>query len=394
MLSSTEHSKVISYKFSEITIVMQSQKFLNYFGGHYYIKEDIRRLMALFSTFDKYVEPFGGAGTMLFELLDELIEAGKKIVYNDIYGELTNLLTVIAEHWEEFDIEAQKLPCSRKVFDEYRRVLDNPKEYKNNVLRALAFVYVQNNSWDGKGDEFKGKPGGWYKAEKIKELSGKIRKHIIIENLDFEECIKKYDNERTFFLIDSPYYDLDYYKRGMTPEDHARVRKVAGEIKGMVLLTYNFCEPIKEMYDGYYWKKVVASNDVEHILISNYCNRKENLSIVESLVLELKEKVGAHAEDYVHRIRDGLRAVGYEKDGIMDWMKKNLVETDVISLSTLMRHIGDEYKDKAQSERAKHKRKPAITMTAETHFKLFGMSEEAQKHIRSCKVCKEELKFS
>ena len=44
----------------------------------------------------------------------------------------------------------------------------------------------------------------------------RIYPNAIIENLDFIECIKKYDGPHTFFLIDPP-WRVDFYQgRGMT----------------------------------------------------------------------------------------------------------------------------------------------------------------------------------
>lgn len=347
--------------------------------------------MPAFNTFETYLEPFGGSATMLLELLDALIEASKKIVYNDKYGELSNLLKVVAEHWEEFDREAQKLFCSRASFEEWEQFFadptDNPPEWSKNYLkRAVRFLYVQNNSWDGKGSVFKGKPNSWYKAEEIKELSEKIKKHVIIENLDFEECIKRYDSERTFFLIDPPYYNLHYYKCDFT-EDHNRLRMVVGEIKGMVLLTYNYCEPIKQMYKGYNIEKIVASNDVEHIVIRNYGNRKENLNEYESLLREVYQKHKVTWKEYIPNLYKALINASFSISDARAKLHKDLVETGIISERTFRRGLPDDAKHASMV-----RIRIADTMTAKTIKEL--ECEEAQSHIRECQACRETLKIS
>lgn len=35
------------------------------------------------------------------------------------------------------------------------------------------------------------------------------------------------------------------------PEDHVRLRDALGKIKGKFLMSYNDCEYIRELYDGY-----------------------------------------------------------------------------------------------------------------------------------------------
>ena len=106
-------------------------------------------------------------------------------------------------------------------------------------------------------------------------------KTVIIENRDFESCIRQYDSPDTFYYLDPPYYGTeDFYDAGFTKTDHQRLRDVLGSVCGKWLLSYNACEPIRELYAGFMQEELTRVNSLgltygagaeyREILISNY----------------------------------------------------------------------------------------------------------------------------
>lgn len=86
----------------------------------------------------------------------------------------------------------------------------------------------------------------------ISEVSKRLNK-VVIENLDFQKLITTYDKEDTFFYLDPPYFGTErYYTAQFTKKDHIRLREALGKTKGKFLLSYNDCEEIKELYEGYH----------------------------------------------------------------------------------------------------------------------------------------------
>ena len=114
----------------------------------------------------------------------------------------------------------------------------------------------------------------------ISEVSKRLNK-VVIENLDFQKLITTYDKEDTFFYLDPPYFGTErYYTAQFTKEDHIRLREALGKTKGKFLLSYNDCEEIKELYEGYHiiqierhsnlTTKTEKSSKYKEVLIKNY----------------------------------------------------------------------------------------------------------------------------
>ena len=70
------------------------------------------------------------------------------------------------------------------------------------------------------------------------------------------------------------------YQCRFTPDDHLRLFKVLSSIKGKVLLSYNDCPEVKEIYKDFYFysfkrihsmaQKYEAGKEFGEILIANY----------------------------------------------------------------------------------------------------------------------------
>lgn len=83
------------------------------------------------------------------------------------------------------------------------------------------------------------------------EISDRLN-NVVIENQDFEHILKTYDKNKTLFYLDPPYYEAEkYYSDKFAPEDHIRLKEILEKIKGKFLLSYNDCEYIRNLYNGY-----------------------------------------------------------------------------------------------------------------------------------------------
>lgn len=76
--------------------------------------------------------------------------------------------------------------------------------------------------------------------------------NVVVENQDFETLIKHYDRPDAFFYLDPPYFSTeDMYEVGFEWDDHVRLRDTLKNIKGKFLLSYNDCDEIRELYNGF-----------------------------------------------------------------------------------------------------------------------------------------------
>lgn len=78
----------------------------------------------------------------------------------------------------------------------------------------------------------------------------------VIEHLDFEQCIAKYDSANTIFYLDPPYFGKEnIYGMKLRDKDfHIRLRHVLDRVKGMIILSYEDCLFIRNLYSDVYFK--------------------------------------------------------------------------------------------------------------------------------------------
>jgi len=73
---------------------------------------------------------------------------------------------------------------------------------------------------------------------------------VYVENLDFEDLIKRYDRKHTLFFCNPPYWQLAGYAANFGWTDHERLAKSLKKMKGKFLLTINDHPDIRKLYDG------------------------------------------------------------------------------------------------------------------------------------------------
>ena len=149
------------------------------------------------------------------------------------------------------------------------------------VRRAAMFMKLLRYSYSSSGKSFASQPFDIRKLfVLIQELENRMA-NVIVENQDFETLIRHYDRPDAFFYLDPPYYSTeDMYEVGFGWDDHLRLRKTLGEIKGRFLLSYNDCPEIRKLYDGFGMfdftrphsmaQRYEAGKEFPELLIANY----------------------------------------------------------------------------------------------------------------------------
>ena len=221
----------------------------------------------------KYVEPFGGAGWVLF-----FKPRSREEIYNDINGDLVHLFRTIRDNYEEFERRIRWTLYSREEWNRCKR-----REFRDEVDRAVCFAVVITQSFGAKGQDFAAGRRTWmgfvHRLEQIRErLQG-----VCIENLDYREVIRKYDGKNTLFYLDPP-YEMgvnDLYGMRWTEEDTRELIEIVKGIKGYWLMS-NYRTPLLEEELGdYNWYSynlkiaMVNSKPVkEEVLITNVPERE------------------------------------------------------------------------------------------------------------------------
>ena len=192
---------------------------LSYIGGKSKIGTWIRNYVP--NNIETYVEPFSGMFWVFFKLNTPSFKNLKRVVYNDVNPLNVNLYLCLKDYkkfWEmtqNTPIENKELfdKCKSDLFDtEFVLDKENP-----NFDIAFKYAYVLSQVWSGtdpkKGNlilkgGYEGKDGVYkskFEIFRSKLNDTKWQKYFnkitVVENLDFEDVIKKYDSEKTYFYV-------------------------------------------------------------------------------------------------------------------------------------------------------------------------------------------------
>lgn len=204
-----------------------------------------------------YVEPFCGAAWVLFGKKRSDVE-----VLNDIDQELVTFFRVVKERPEELLASFEWALVSRA---EYERLASLNSHELTDVERAHRFYYLIMAGWGGESDyprfQTSISDGGHGNRligalkrlrERIEPIHARLRT-VIIENLDWQNCIDRYDSNRTFFYIDPPYPGNGVnYKHNMRDwKDHQLLADRLGRAQSKWIVSSYDNSEVREMYSGY-----------------------------------------------------------------------------------------------------------------------------------------------
>ena len=268
-------------------------------------------LYALFPPqYGRFIDVFGGSGSVLLGNP----EICPFEVYNDFDRNLANLFRCMKERTMAVIRELGFCHLnSREDFIAIRRFFENeqfddkylseelrltqimfpPPEAKEltemrkritldyDVRRAAMFLKLLRFSYSSSGKSYASQPFDIRKLfGLISQLQDRLA-NVVVENQDFETLIKHYDRPDAFFYLDPPYFSTeDMYEVGFGWDDHVRLRDTLKNIKGRFLLSYNDCNEIRELYNGFSMfdfsrthsmaQRYEAGKEFKELLIGNY----------------------------------------------------------------------------------------------------------------------------
>lgn len=228
---------------------------IRWFGGKGLLAKEIIPLIPAHHT---YCEVFGGGGHCLTQKAPSTVE-----VYNDIDTDLINFLMQLRYRRDDLIDALSSIPTSRYLYETWSKKPLPEDDFE----RAVVWYYLLRQMMVPCNNE----PSGW-RASKIKstatdyqnslgrlaEFEKRLR-NVMIEKLDFRECIKRYDSKETFFFIDSPYYGRShYYKGNFSEKDFRDLADLLHNIQGKCLVSYYGHPFILELYKDWRFVTVEA----------------------------------------------------------------------------------------------------------------------------------------
>jgi DNA adenine methylase len=247
---------------------------LSYLGGKNRIA---RQIIALIPEHTTYIEPFCGGAQVFFHKEPSRVE-----VLNDLDEEIFNFLRVCQLHHQELVRYLQFCTASRKWFELFQK--QDPRTLSD-VQRAARFFYLQKNCFGGliRRQNFKigiedGSNFNPHRIPMVLHLAHERLLNVQLECLPYQEVLRKYDREFTFFYLDPPYFGLPYYKFNFTEKDYAELAGTLKRLKGKFLLSLNDAPEVRRIFADFkihgltfsYSSQRKAGKVYKEVLIANY----------------------------------------------------------------------------------------------------------------------------
>lgn len=227
-------------------------------GGKHYLA---RRIVACFPQHHTYLEPFGGAASVLLNKEPSPVE-----VYNDLDKRITRLFRVLRDHGEEFRRTLTLTPYSEIEFETAKETSDDDME------QARRDFVRWRLSLGGRGDSFSftlhrvrrqmaDVVSGYLSAidQQLPLIVDRLRTVEIISRPAID-VIRKWDSSKTLIYCDPPYLpstrqanSREVYGREMSESDHRELAMVLGACKGHVILSGYPSALYEELYGD--WRR-------------------------------------------------------------------------------------------------------------------------------------------
>lgn len=188
-----------------------------------------------------YVEVFGGAAGVLANKPASFNE-----VYNDVDGDLVQFFDTLRELGDELAEWLSRVPYAREKYDEWSGQWYEGWRPEDPVERAGVFWFLRQVSFNGKYYT----PGGFAvstkrnqartyanQIDRLEAFADRFRE-VVVEHLDWRECIGQWDSPETVFYADPPYPEKEFrYPNGPGFDHHAFVDELRA-LEGRWIVSY------------------------------------------------------------------------------------------------------------------------------------------------------------
>ncbi len=263
---------------------------LRYHGGKWRLAPWV---ISHFPEHRVYVEPFGGAASVLMQKKRSYAE-----IYNDLDSEIVNVFRVLRDPEMAAGLETlvRLTPFSRDDFEAVFTPVDDPVEQarrtmfkafaghgSDSIHRAKASdlgMFTRVTRWKA-GTGFNGRisthkattgfrsdsnrsgttpaKDWWHYPDAIDAFCARLQ-GVVIENRPAVKVIRQYDYHDALIYADPPYVmsarrRQDHgYAHEMTDDDHRELAEVLHSVRGMVALSGYHSELYDELYDD--WRRI------------------------------------------------------------------------------------------------------------------------------------------
>ena len=247
---------------------------LAYVGGKHRIA---KKIIEIFPKHTTYVEAFAGGAQVLFSKEPSAVE-----VLNDLDGEIVNFFRVCQRHQDELLRYLRFILKSREWFALFEA--ENPASLTD-IQRAARFFYLQKNAFAGLVRHRRYNyavvgppsfnPGS---LPTLFENAHRRLNRVQIENLPYQEVIRRFDRPSTLFYLDPPYHGRKLYRFNFGDNDFRELAGTLQQIRGKFVLSINDVPEIREVFHGFKLREITlhytaqrsAGKRFRELLITNF----------------------------------------------------------------------------------------------------------------------------
>jgi len=251
---------------------------LSYVGGKNRIAQQI---IGIFPRHKTYVEAFAGGAQVLFHKEPSPVE-----VLNDLDGDVVTFFRICQSHYEELLRYLKFTLVSREWFDLLQE--QDPK-YLTDIQRAARFFYLQKNAYGGlvrnRAFGYAIEEPSRFNPERLAELIEHTHKRLVrvqVENLPYEDILRRYDRPKTLFYLDPPYWGRKLYRFNFSEVDFKNLEERLQKIRGMFVLSLNDLPDVRKLFSGFKVREIELPYTVQgvpgklyrELLITNFSPRQ------------------------------------------------------------------------------------------------------------------------
>ncbi|MXO66234.1 DNA adenine methylase [Altericroceibacterium endophyticum] len=203
---------------------------------------------------DTYAEPFVGMGG-IFLRRDH---RPKCEVINDANEDVATLFRVLQHHYLAF-VEMIRFQISSRA--NFEKLCRQDPTTLTDLQRAARFLYLQRLAFGGKvagARSFGVAPGlgGRFDVTKLVPMLEEVSERmagVIIERLDWQAFIKRWDRPRTLFYLDPPYFgsEKDYGSDLFDRSQFEAMAQCLAQLKGRFILSINDHPQVRRIFAGF-----------------------------------------------------------------------------------------------------------------------------------------------